>query len=180
MVWEDVKKLGALLFDQTKEQKDIVLLKLREVSYNNKKENALARLGEIVFSLTKSGSESIPADNSDVSRIVNEIHKIDEEIGKINDLVESLKKQAAGERETMASDVTTVWEKTKTAFTSEEKRSATNAAPPRAEHPDADTKKNDAPKPPKQPKASTAKKSGAKAKGGEKKGDQNNKGRDKV
>ena len=30
-MWEDFKKLGGLLVDQTKEQKDIALLRLREM-----------------------------------------------------------------------------------------------------------------------------------------------------
>jgi len=176
MVWEDVKKLGNLLFDQTKEQKEIVLLKLREVSYNNKKEDAMARLGQTVYTLLDSGNESVPADNSDINRIVGEIHEIDVEIAKISELVEELKKQAAGERDSMASEVNNVWEKTKTAFTTDEpKGSETDADSSKTE-----TVEKDAPKPPKQAKASTAKKSSAKAKSGEKTGDKDNKGSNKV
>lgn len=167
MVWDDVKKLGGLLFDQTREQKDIVLLKLRQVSYNNKKEDALARLGQAVFELVDKGEVSISADNSDVNRIVKEIHEIEEEIRKIEELVGNLKSQAATERDTMASEVSTVWEKTKTAF-------GTDATPPRADRPKAETKTKDAPKPPKQAKASTAKK------GEEKKSGRNNKGSKKA
>ena len=181
MVWEDVKKLGNLLFDQTKEQKDIVLLKLREVSYNNKKEDAMARLGQAVYSLLESGNESISADNSDINRIVGEIHEIDAEIAKISELMEDLKKQAAGERDTMATEVNTVWKKTKTAFaTDDPKESETKAAPPTADSLETETEKKDAPKPPKQAKASTAKKSRAKAKGEEKAGDKDDKGSNKV
>lgn len=180
MVWEDVKKLGGLLFDQTREQKDIVLLKLRQVSYNNKKEDALARLGQTILKLIESGEESINSSNSDVNRIVEEIREIDEETTKINDLVENLKTQAAGERDTMASDVTTVWEKTKTAFAADEKRGPGTPVPPAPNRAESETKKKPAPKPPKQAKASTSKKGETKAKGGEKKGNNDNKGSKKV
>ena len=127
-MWEDVKKIGGLLFDQTKEQKDIVLLKLREVSYKNKKEDAFSRLGQNVFNLL-SASEPVTAENDSIKSVIDEIKEIDSEIEKINELVESLKTQAASDRDVMATEVSTVWEKTKSALSKEEEQKQESSPP---------------------------------------------------
>jgi len=118
-MWEDVKKIGGLLLGQTKEQKDIILLKLREVSFKNKKEDAFTRLGQNVFNLFEA-SQPVNAENDQVKTIIEEIKGIDSEIEKINELLESLKTQAASERDVMASEVSSVWKKTKKALAKED------------------------------------------------------------
>ncbi|MDH5542479.1 MAG: hypothetical protein OEY64_05900 [Nitrospinota bacterium] len=118
-MWEDVKKIGGLLLGQTKEQKDIVLLKLREVSFKNKKEDAFTRLGQNAFNLL-AASQPVNAENDQIKMIIEEINGIDSEIEKINELLESLKIQAASERDVMATEVSSVWEKTKSALSKED------------------------------------------------------------
>ena len=156
-MWEDFKKLGGLLVDQTKEQKDIALLRLREMSYKNKREDALAKLGQAVYAAMRAGEE-VNRENLKIGPIVKEIEEIDDELAQIATLVADLKRQAATERETLATEVEGVWEKTKTAFSGDDTEPQADKAPETEENKEAEPEKKTAKKAAKKAAKKSAKK----------------------
>lgn len=146
-MWDDVRKLSGLLYRQTSEQKDILLLKLRIASYSGKRDSALARLGGLAYKTIKSGKTDI-SDDKNIQAEMEKLDDVDKEIKKANKKLEELRAQTAEERGEIASEIGKTWNKTK---------SRASAPPPsrseKTEKPEASkaqtpkvTKEKDAPK----------------------------------
>ena len=115
-MWDDVKKLSDLLYHQTREQKDILLLKLRLASFSSKRESALSRLGGLVYKPLKDGKSDI-AEDKDVSGAINELIQIDKDVALTEKELAELRAQTADKRSELGSELGKTWEKTKTAIT---------------------------------------------------------------
>ncbi|MFQ5431117.1 MAG: hypothetical protein ACE5EN_01265 [Nitrospinota bacterium] len=134
-MWDDVKKLSDLLYNQTKEQKDILLLKLRMASYSSKRESAFARLGGLVFKPLKDGKHDI-AEDKEIKSALNELIQIEKDIKQTEKELDKLRAQTAGNRSELGDELGKTWEKTKTAITpksepdDEVKKTKSQTAPP--------------------------------------------------
>ena len=159
-MWDDVKKLSDLLYHQTKEQKDILLLKLRLASFSSKRDSALARLGGLVYKPLKDGKNI--AEDKEINDALNELIQIDKDITETEKELKELRAATAEKRGELGNELGKTWEKTKTAIT------------PKAEPGDGTKKtdsKSDTPaEPPKKAKKSKAKSSTAKTAKEQKKG----------
>lgn len=115
-MWNDVKKLSDLLYHQTKEQKDILLLKLRMASYSSKRESAFARLGGLVYKPLKDGKNNI-AEDKEINSALNELVQIEKDIKKTEKELDELRVKTADNRSELGEELGKTWEKTKTAVT---------------------------------------------------------------
>ncbi|GMT42237.1 MAG: hypothetical protein IEMM0002_0648 [bacterium] len=148
-MWNDVKKLGGLLYNQTWEQKDILLLKLRIVSYSNKRESAQARLGGFVYNVLKSGKTGID-DDKDIQAEVENLDGIGKEIEEANKKIEELRVKTAGERGEISEEIGKAWEKTKTQISYQKPDEP--KPPPKDTQPPSKTTKSEKAAPKKKPK----------------------------
>lgn len=139
-MWDDVKKLSDLLYRQTGEQKDILLLKLRIASYSGKRDSALARLGGLAYKTIKSGKTDI-GDDKDIQAEIKKLEEIDGEVKKANKKLEDLRVKTSDERGEIASEIGKAWNKTKTRVSSPQQ-----AKPEKPEEPEVKPAKADAPK----------------------------------
>jgi len=136
-MWDDVKKLSGLLYRQTGEQKDILLLKLRITSYSGKRDSALARLGGLAYKTIKSGKTDI-GDDKEIRAEMEKLDDIDEEIKKANKKLEELRVKTADERGEIAGEVGKAWKKTKNRVSAARTaRSAKTKKPAKPEEPEA-------------------------------------------
>jgi len=115
-MWDDVKKLSDLLYHQTKEQKDILLLKLRMASFSSKRETAFSKLGSLVYKPLKEGKENI-AEDKEISSALNELIQIEKDISLAEKELEELRVKTAGKRNELGEELGKTWQKTKTAIT---------------------------------------------------------------
>ncbi len=116
-MWEDFKKIGGLVFSQSKEQKDILMLKLRIISFDNKKDSALTRLGSLVFKAIKEGVNA-PLEDAKVAEQLKELDEIEEEMESSNKLLGELREKTKEEREELATHLGDTWDKTKETLSS--------------------------------------------------------------
>lgn len=118
-MWDDFKKLGGLVFNQTKEQKSILLLKLRIISFNNKRDSALTKLGNIVYKAHKEGS-SLKEDEQ-VRAQIERLDEIEKEIEDAKNAMKEAQQKTSSERKEIASQMSDTWEKTKKSLQSDAK-----------------------------------------------------------
>lgn len=121
-MWDDVKKLSDLLYTQTKEQKDILLLKLRLASFSSKRETAFARMGSLVYKPLKDGKKEI-AENREIRNSLNELIDIEKDIAKTEKELEELRSVSADKRTELGDKLGKTWEKTKKAVKAQVKPS---------------------------------------------------------
>ena len=117
-MWDDVKKLSDLLYRQTREQKDILLLKLRLASYTSKRDTAFARLGGFVYKPLRDGKSDI-ADTKEVRASLAELQQIEKDIAKGEKELEELRAATANERVELGQEIGKTWDKTKSAISSQ-------------------------------------------------------------
>lgn len=115
-MWDDVKKLGDLVYNQTKEQKDILLLKLRMASFSSKRETAFGKLGSLVYKPLKDGKENITQDKK-VTAALSDLTQIEEDIALTEKELEELRVKTADQRSELGDELGKTWEKTKSAIT---------------------------------------------------------------
>lgn len=111
-MWNSIKRFGNLLLGQTREQKEILLLRLKIKGLTNKQDAAFARLGKLFYPLLKSGSQISP-DNRKADSIIKEIGGDEEEVNMMKVQLDKLKSESATGLGIMAGEMENVWEKTK-------------------------------------------------------------------
>jgi hypothetical protein len=114
-MWGDVKKLSDLLYRQTREQKDILLLKLRLASFSSKRDTAFARLGGLVYKPLKDGKDNI-AEDKEVRASLDELVQIEKDVAKTEKELKELRSLTADQRSELGRELGKTWEKTKTAI----------------------------------------------------------------
>lgn len=117
-MWGDVKKLSDLLYRQTREQKDILLLKLRLASYASKRDSAFAHLGGLVYKPLKEGKSNI-AEDKEIRAAMEELQQIEKDIAKGEKELDELRKATADERVELGEEIGKTWDKTKSAISSQ-------------------------------------------------------------
>lgn len=152
-MWDDVKKLSGLLYRQTGEQKDILLIKLRIASYSGKRDSALARLGGLAYKNIKNGKTDI-GDDKEISAEVDKLDEIEGEVKKANKELEDLRVKTSDERGEIASELGKAWKKTKSGVSP-----SRQAKPEKSEEPEGP--KGPAVEPPKATAEKEAPKKGA-------------------
>lgn len=112
-MWDDLKKISNLLYDQSKEQKDIALLKLRLISYNSKRESAFARLGNLIFKAYAKNKKDILQD-AQILKALKNLDGTEKEMKKVSVDIEKLHEKTASGRKNMVDSVGKTWDKVKT------------------------------------------------------------------
>lgn len=85
-MWEDLKRLAALLLSYAREQKDLFLYKLIVTNYSGVRDSAFKRLGELYFNAYREGrikdvyDEGIASEIEGLFRIEDEINRAAREI----------------------------------------------------------------------------------------------------
>lgn len=96
-MWEDVKRVAALVLSHLREQKDLFLYKLIVANYSGTRESAFKRLGELYFNAYREGRITDVYDESIASEIEG-LFRIEDEINRAAREIDAMRAGSAEER----------------------------------------------------------------------------------